>query len=167
MFNTEKIFTYNNGDELFTPEYAIKPLLKYVSKNEIIWECADSFNFGNITKIFRENGNTVISTSIHKGQDFFKIDKPNNVTMIITNPPWSRKNEFLERCYNLNIPFLLLLPIKILETKRRFLLYNKYGVQFMMFNKRISYIGSSNSPPFPSIWIGKDIFKKDIVLERI
>lgn len=42
-------------DELYTPEYAVKPLLKYLPKNIIIWECTDYGN-SNITKILRGGG---------------------------------------------------------------------------------------------------------------
>ena len=52
------------NDELYTPDYAIKPLLKYLPKNIIIWECTD-FGKSNISKILRNNGYKVISTNFN------------------------------------------------------------------------------------------------------
>ena len=43
------------NDELYTPEYAIKPLLKYLPKNITIWECTD-FGSSNITKLLTGGG---------------------------------------------------------------------------------------------------------------
>ena len=56
------------NDELYTPDYAIKPLLKYLPKNKIIWECTD-FGNSNITKVLKENGYKVISHT-NKNFDF-------------------------------------------------------------------------------------------------
>lgn len=42
------------NDELYTPEYAIFPLLKYLPKNIKIWECTD-YGESNITKVLKEN----------------------------------------------------------------------------------------------------------------
>ena len=49
------------NDELYTPEYAIFPLLKYLPKNIKIWECTD-YGESNITKVLKNNGYEVIST---------------------------------------------------------------------------------------------------------
>ena len=51
------------NDEYYTPEMAIKPLLKYLPTNIRIWECTD-FGESNITKVLRNHGyieNTVSS----------------------------------------------------------------------------------------------------------
>ncbi len=52
---------HEKNDELYTPDYAVLPLLKYIPKNFIIWECTD-FGKSNITKVFKDNGYKVIST---------------------------------------------------------------------------------------------------------
>ena len=39
--------------------------------------------------------------------------------MIITNPPYSLKDEFIKKCYEWKKPFCLLLPITALEGKVR------------------------------------------------
>ena len=60
----------DKNDEYYTPEYAVKPLLKYLPKDKVIWECTD-FGKSNITKILKENGYKVVSTN-KKEIDFFK-----------------------------------------------------------------------------------------------
>ena len=101
------------NDELYTPDYVVKPLLKYLPKDKVIWECTD-FGESNITKLLKQNGYNVIST--HKDDFDFLTDTPNfDFDMIITNPPYSSKNEFLKKCYGYNKPFCLLLPLTSLE----------------------------------------------------
>ncbi len=105
------------NDELYTPNEAIYPILKYLDKNLVYWECTD-FGESNITKILKKNGFKVIATNKQE-IDFLK-DKPSfKYDVIITNPPYSIKDLFLERCYELNKPFMLLLPLTALERKKK------------------------------------------------
>ena len=111
-------------DEIYTPEYAVLPLLKYIPKEITIWECTD-YGSSNITKVLNDNGYNVIST--HKKFFNFLIDDANfDFDMIITNPPYSLKDDFLERCYKYNKPFCMLLPITTLEGKRRGKMFREY-----------------------------------------
>lgn len=44
------------NDELYTPDYAINPLLKYLPNKKLkIWECTD-FGESNITKVLVGGG---------------------------------------------------------------------------------------------------------------
>lgn len=87
------------NDEIYTPENAVTPLLKYIPKNIVIWEATD-YGESKITKVLKDNGWKVIST--HKRDLNFLTDKPQfDYDMIITNPPYSLKNEFIKRCYEL------------------------------------------------------------------
>ena len=167
-FNTDKIYTYNKGDELFTPVNAVTPLLKYLSKDLVIWECAEKESEdGNITNVLRDNKFKVITTTIHNGYDFLTCEIPEEINCIITNPPFSLKNEFLKRCYEIGLPFALLLPIQALDTKQRFELYSKYGIDLIIFDKRVSYIGSNGSPPFASAWFTYNILPERLIFERL
>lgn len=126
-------------DDLYTPQYAVKPILKYIPKNvKIIWECCD-FGESNITKILKENGYEVISTDIKTGFDFLKDKADFYFDMIITNPPYSLKNEFLRKCYEYNKPFALLLPITALEGIERGKMFKEKGISVVVFDKRINF----------------------------
>lgn len=108
----------NGGsDELYTPSYAVYPLLKYLPKGLKVWECTD-FGDSNITKVLKDSGYEVISTR-KENLDFLKDEPSFDFDCIITNPPYSLKDDFLERCYKYSKPFALLLPITALEGKKR------------------------------------------------
>ena len=113
----EALKQHTLNDEFYTSESAILPLLKYLPKNIKIWECTD-FGQSEITRILREKGYQVIST--HKKDFDFLNDQPDfDFDMIITNPPYSLKDQFIEKCYQYNKPFALLLPITALEGIKR------------------------------------------------
>jgi hypothetical protein len=143
--NKIKLMGKNHDDIIYTPPYVTKLLIPYINKDWVIWECAAG-NL-NISKVFEEQGFIVHSTDILNGVDFLKDPLPNiKYDCIITNPPYSIKDKFLERCYGLNKPFALLLPITALEGIKRQELYKKYGVQLIMPRGRVDF--------------KKDIYKK-------
>ena len=126
----------NYSDDFQTPPEALYPLLPYLKKDWTIWECA--CGKGNLSDFLKEQGYNVIATDILTGHDFLKW-KPEKFDCIVTNPPYSLKQQFLERCYELKKPFALLLPLTTFETAKRQRLFKKYGVQVIFFDKRINF----------------------------
>ena len=154
-------------DELYTPEYAIKPLIKYLPKNIKIWECTD-FGSSNITKVLKENGYQVITT--HKDNFEFLIDKPDfNFDMIITNPPYSLKDEFIKKCYEYNKPFALLLPLTSLEGINRGKMYRENGIELLVFDRRCNFIydNAKKSNWFNTSWFCWNVLPKQLVFEKL
>lgn len=147
------------NDELYTPEYAIIPLLKYLPKNITIWECTD-YGKSNITKVLKENGYKVITT--YKNEFDFLQDKPNfKFDMIITNPPYSLKDDFIKKCYEYNKPFALLLPITSLEGVERGNYWRKYGIDLLIFDRRVEYMNKSCY--FNTSWFCYKILPKQLL----
>lgn len=154
------------NDELYTPPEAIYPLLKYLPKDKIYWECTD-FGNSNITKVLKKNGYKVISTHINSGFDFLK-DKPNfEFDVIITNPPYSLKTEFLKRAYQLGKSFAFLLPIHTLEGKKRGKLFRKYGLQLLVLDKRINFMKNKKNVWFNTSWFCWKLLPNDLIFEEV
>lgn len=81
--------------------------------------------------------------------------KPETFDCIITNPPYSLKQDFLKRCYDLKKPFALLLPLTTFETRKRQRYFKKYGVQVIFFDKRINFKtpdGTGSGAWFATAW---------------
>ena len=151
------------NDELYTPEYAIKPLIKYLPKNIKIWECTD-YGSSNITKVLKENGYEVIMT--HKDNfDFLKDKADFEFNMIITNPPYSLKDKFIEKCYEYDKPFCLLLPITALEGIQRGKYWRKYGIDLLVFDKRIEYMNKSCY--FNTSWFCWNVLPQQLIFEEL
>jgi len=139
-------------DDFQTPPEALNPLLRYLKKEWVIWECA--CGNGNLSDHLKKLGYKVIATDILTGQDFLTYE-PENYDCIITNPPYSLKDQFLERAYSLGKPFAFLLPITAFEGKRRQALFVQNGLEIILFNKRINFetpSGHGSSSWFATAW---------------
>ena len=133
----------NRGtDNLATPAEALIPLLKYLPKN--IWECATGE--GKLAGELERHGHRVF-----RGYDFLNDTCTLKDVAIVTNPPFSLKTKFLERAYELDIPFAFLLPITALEGARRQKLYRENGIDVIFLPKRIDFTGKK-APWFAVAW---------------
>ena len=135
-----------------TPPMALNPLLPFINKEWTVWECAEGK--GNLAREITSRGFKVVGSDILSGKDFLSW-KPEEFDCIITNPPFSLKQKFLERCYELGKPFALLLPLTTFETKKRQELFKKHGVQVIFFDKRINFetpSGKGGGSWFATAW---------------
>ena len=153
------------NDEFYTPREAVYPLLKYLDKSKTYWECTD-FGDSNIRKVLVENGYKVIATRKEEF-DFLKDDPLFKFDVIITNPPYSLKNKFLKRCYELNKPFALLLPITALEGKERGQLYKEKGIELIVLDKRINFMKEKKNVWFNTSWFCYKICDKQLNFEKV
>ncbi len=151
------------SDDFQTPPEALEPLIKYLKPKWTIWECAAGK--GNLTKALRKKGFKVISTDILTGKDFLTYE-PKDFDCIVTNPPFSIKQEFIERAYCLGKPFAFLLPLTTLESENRQKYFRNCGLEIILFNKRIDFetpSGKDGSSWFSTAWftnwlrIGKEL----------
>ena len=142
-----------SSDDFQTPTKALDPLIPFLNKNWVIWECAEGK--GNLTKHLQEKGFKTIGTDILHGIDFLTYTPYSQFDCIITNPPYSKKYEFLKRSYEFEKPFALLMPITALEGQKRQALYKKYGLQLIVLDKRINFetpSGKGSGAWFPIAW---------------
>ena len=160
------------NDELYTPTYAIEPLIKYLvdlennlQRNLIIWECTD-YGESNITSILEYYDFKVISTHI-SNFDFLN-DKVNfDFDVIVTKPPYSLKDEFLQKCYEYNKPFALLLPITSLEGVKRHNMFKNKGIELLIFDKRINFMTGKKSCWFNTSWFCYHLLPQQIIFEKL
>ena len=158
-------------DDFQTPAEALEVLLPYLKKEWIIWECAEGK--GNLTRELKEKGFGVIGSDILNGVDFlFDSDGiAQQSSCIITNPPYSKKEEFIERCYQLGKPFALLMPLTALEGQKRQAYYQKYGMQLILLNRRINFetpSGNGGGSWFATAWFTFGLnLPKDIMFAQL
>lgn len=153
------------GRDLFqTPAYASKLLIPFIPQDKkVVWECA--CGQGKITKVLTENKYDVLSTDLAFGEEYnflttnFPMDevyKKNAV--IITNPPFSLKRKFYDRCRFHGVPFALLIPADYSGWVIDALW--KDGAEKIIPSRRIDYITPSglsgatgNTSNFHSLWL--------------
>jgi hypothetical protein len=146
--------TKNKSSDIFqTPKDAVDVLAPFLPKKQIIWESAAGLYL--LAKHLSGYGHTVYTSDILTGQDFFNYEPEINWDIQITNPPYSIKDDWLERSYKLGKPFALLLPINSLHSVRRCDLFRQFGIQLIIPPKRINFItpsGEGTGAWFPVAW---------------
>lgn len=143
----EPMKTDNSFDDLNTPREAWQLLEIYLpSWVESIWEAAPGEL--KLTSHMRKDGYLPIYSL---ERSFFNYE-PDNYDAIITNPPFSKKGEFLKRCTVLGKPWALLLPVTTPGVKS----YQDYlrGCEIIYLPKRIDFTGGG-APWFAVAWFTK------------
>jgi hypothetical protein len=141
-------------DACQTPPYALDPLLPYLDQSKVIWEpaCGQGYLANTLyTKHF-----TLVTSDLLTGQNFFEYE-PELWECLVTNPPYTLKYRWLERCYALGKPFALLLPVETLGAKTAQTLFREHGVQVIFMDQRINFkmpnAGFEGSAAqFPTAW---------------
>lgn len=165
------------SDEVFTPEYAVIPIVKHLKdyqsrksiENLIIW-CPFDTEESYYVKLLRANGFTVIATHIDNGENFFYYE-PEKYDVIVSNPPFSIKDDIIKRLYELNKPYAMLFPVPTLQGQKRFP-YMK-DCQALIFDKRINYFKNMETKEiqkgasFGSFYLCRELLPKDLILEEL
>lgn len=170
------------SDEVYTPEYAIEVLIPYIkqyktnhNKDELIIWCPFDEDWSNYVKILSDiDGVKVINTHIDdddEGKHNFFIYEPEKYDIIISNPPFSIKDDILKRLQELNKPYAMLLPVPVIQGQKRFSYMT--DCQIMTFNKRINYYKTKEMKEiqrgvsFGSLYLCKDFLPKDLIWKEI
>ena len=161
----------SKNDEFYTPYYAVDPILKYLDNFQTIW-CPFDTDESLFVRMLKKDGYKVINTHIVNGQDFFNIDV--ECDAIISNPPYSCKGKVLERLFELDKPFAMLVGVVgLFESQQRFNMFKNNKFEIMYMNKRVSYFKDyadqkpSLNPPFSSVYVCHNILPQQIVFEEI
>lgn len=103
-------FTHvNDSDNYRTPKQAWERINKFIPKDKVIWE--PFYCDGSSGQHLRDLGCKEV---IHQDEDFFKH---NHGEVIITNPPFSKKRQVLNRLKGLDKPFICIAPSMMLSYK--------------------------------------------------
>ena len=101
---------------------------------------------------------------------FYEPEEPYDI--IISNPPFSQKDNVLKRLYELDKPYAMLLPISTLQGQARFP-YMKNELQYLGFDKKINYYTNQDltqvqkGVSFGSCYLCKRFLPKDLILEEL
>lgn len=159
-------------DEFYTPLYAVIPIEKELKPNSRIW-CPFDLGSSIFVRYFKSRGHTVINTHIWTGDDFFKTECP-DCDYIISNPPWSKKDEILRRLFELKKPFAMLFGgVGMFDSKKRFDMFKENEFEIMYLSPRVAYFkniednDTKNSPPFQSIYVCSGILDNKHQFEEV
>lgn len=122
-----------------TPDEEVTRLFPFIPQHWHIWESA--CGKGQIVRALEAGGYKVTGTDIMGGFDFMLplAPQPEGWDMLLTNPPYDIKDEWLQRCFDLGKPFALLLPVTALGEQERVRMWKKYGIQVALPPRRINF----------------------------
>jgi hypothetical protein len=143
-------------DACQTPAYAIDPLLPYLNRDWTIWEPARGEGL-LVDALYDGSFYTVLVSDLLTGQNFFEYEPAEQWDCLVTNPPYSIKYRWLERCYQLGKPFALLLPVETLGAKSAQIFFRTAGIEVIFLDRRVNFkmpnIGwQGSAAQFPVAW---------------
>lgn len=162
--------TDKESDEYYTPKEAVIPIIKYLKKEMVVW-CPFDTEDSEYVKCIQANGNKVIFSHIDNGENFFSFEPKERYDVIISNPPFSLKDDILKRLDELNKPFAILLPLPTLQGQKRFE-YLK-NCEALIFDKRINFYNDKEHKvmvkgvAFASIYICKNFLPEKLIFEKL
>lgn len=161
-------FVFCEKDEYFTPAYAVYPIMKRLRPGSVVW-CPFDMRDSQYVRVLSENGFQVVYGHIQMGQDFFQVPVP-ECDYIVSNPPYSQKNEVLKRLYEIGKPFAMLVNFQgIFDSRERFQLFKERRVEMLWLNPRVNYISEDGTPmrgaPFQSGYLCSGICEGQLEFE--
>ena len=154
-------------DEWYTPAKAVRIIVPYLLRKgykKII--CPFDKEESNFVQVLRENGFEVAHSHIEDGIDFFGIENFTEYDAVVSNPPYSRREEILEKLYMKKIPFALILNSNgLFDSRKRWELFRDNEIQILVPSGRIHFFNdktSENCPNFQSIYVCSGILDKQI-----
>ena len=151
-----------SSDECYTPREAIEPLMKYLDKGYKYYDCTSKFS-SKLIHTMNENG---FNCEGCEDLDFLTDEIVKDIDIIITNPPYSKKDKFIKRCYELGKPFALLLPVSALQGQARGKMFKENGIEILALNKRIDFTGKG-SPHFGVAWFCYNILPEKLLFDEV
>jgi len=125
-------------DDYTTPLYVWKMLLDYLDlgKNTIIYE-----PFYNDSKSKTYLGKLGYNNVIHENENFFENYDKYEYDIILSNPPYSIKQNILKVLHQLDKPFVLIVPTAIIS---KLYVKNIFGddidkIQYIIPNRRLQF----------------------------
>tara|TARA_R110000737_G_C14302966_1_gene436363 strand:- start:36 stop:542 length:507 start_codon:yes stop_codon:yes gene_type:complete len=93
--------TFLKHDDYMTPKSAWENIEQYIPKDKVIWEAF--MGDGKSGEYLKEMGFDVI----HNDNDFFQS---NEGDVIVSNPPFSKSKDIINRLKELDKPFIIIMP---------------------------------------------------------
>lgn len=153
---------FNEKDEYYTPPILVNAILPFIPKHSKVW-CPFDTEDSEFVHAFRVNHNVVYS-HIWSGQDFFDYE-PESYDYIVSNPPFTRKLEVLERLYELRKPFAMVLPLPMLNYQEVGAFFLDKPLQLLIVDKKVSFDG--NTASFNNSYFCKDILPRDLMFAHL
>ena len=163
------LYSAGKNDEGLTPDYGVRPIIKYIPKDAVVW-CPFDTKESEFVKQIRANGNKVIYSHISNGQDFYTWEPKEHWDCIVSNPPFTAKRQIFERALSFNKPFALIMSNTWLNDAAPKQLFKEKDLQLLMFEQRMKFLNNGemqNKITFSSSYFCYNFLPKQIIMESL
>ena len=157
-----------HGDEYYSPQNVVDMIVPYVNRGGYskIWCPFDKAESKFVTT-FQDLGYEVVYGHIDEGQDFFTYFEPQG-DIVVSNPPFSKRDSIFERLYLWDIPFALVMNFNgLFDSRRRARLFRQHRPEILVPYGRMRFyhkdLGSLNQPNFQSVYVCNKLLEDQIV----
>ena len=164
------MYSSGNNDESYTPDYGVKPILKYIPKDAVVWCPFDTEESEFVKQIGEQN--EVIYSHIQDGSDFLTYEPEfHKWDVIVSNPPFTNKRKYFERALSFNKPFALIMTNTWLNDSAPKQIFKDRDLQLLMFDKRMKFNNPDGRPndkiTFSSSYYCWNFLPKQIIMENL
>lgn len=153
---------FNEKDEYYTPKILVEAIVPYIPEGKTVW-CPFDTEDSEFVHAFKGR-NEVIYSHIWDGKDFFTYN-PGHYDYIVSNPPFTRKLEVLDRLYKLERPFAMVLPLPMLNYQEVGGFFLGKDLQLLIVDKKVSFDG--NTASFNNSFFCRNLLPRDIVFAHL
>ena len=158
------------GDEYYSPQNVVDIIVPYVLRGgyKSVW-CPFDKPDSKFVTTFHGIGIKCSYGHIETGQDFFEYESPQG-EILVSNPPFSKRDAIFQRLYEWDIPFALVMNFNgLFDSKKRASLFRENDVELLIPRGRMKFEhkerGRLNSPNFQSVYVCNHLLGRQIVFD--
>tara|TARA_R110001606_G_C14997104_1_gene606584 strand:- start:52 stop:546 length:495 start_codon:yes stop_codon:yes gene_type:complete len=133
---------YKGNDDFYTQNSTWDLINSFIPKDKIIYE--GFYGDGNSGNYLTELGCKQV---IHKNIDFFENVDLINYDILISNIPFSIKKDILNKLYEVNKPFIIIMPYEVIFYKY-FDKYKTTDTQLIIPKQRLNFLQNGKIKKF-------------------
>lgn len=161
------LYPEGSNDECLTPDYGVRPILKYIPDGAVVW-CPFDRGDSAFVRLIGDR-NEVVRSHIDDGTDFYEYE-PDRWDCIVSNPPFTGKRRIFERALSFGKPFALIMSNTWLNDSAPKQLFKDKGLQLLMFEQRMRFMNGGRMGDritFSSSYFCWNFLPKQIIMERL
>ena len=155
-------------DEWYTQPHDVERIIPFLhggGYEQLL--CPFDTNKSAFVTVLTANGFNVTNSHIDTGTDFFDIDNLSDYDAVVSNPPFSKRQQILERLFEAKVPFAMIMNFNgLFDAKSRWRLFKDNEFELLVPQGRMKFFnenGVGNSPNFQSVWVCHGMADKQIV----
>lgn len=162
----------SNTDEWYTPPECVEIIVPFLKQNgykNIL--CPFDTEKSAFVSVLISEGFNVTKSHIAEGTDFFNIKNLNKFDAVVSNPPFSKRQDILKRLFESDVPFAMILNFNgLFDSKTRWKMFKENNFELIVPCGRMHFFNGvckGNSPNFQSVYVCHRMAQKQIEFVRI